>query len=527
MNHLFLNTTVGWLGAGIPDRLPAEIGDWNLQALDIEEPALDVDMVVVETASFEKTRQCEAYCNQFACPVLFVAQPEDLDGIVNGLLAKNDVCLAGSPLNLVAARLAKIQQAQRVMVDPLTGVQRREAFFNFVQRWSMTATEEDPLSLLLIDLDHFKGFNDRFGQAAGDETLQRFAQAVRQLGSQSPLIARLGGQEFGLLLNVEEPLAMDIAEQICEAARNLEVRRDGKTTVSIGVASRKDVKRLDQLHEIADEALFAAKAEGRDRVRGYSQITAESLLSGEDPNLVSLENKSRVLGERVTSFVAQRSRQILQALRAEAESDGLTEFYNRRYLDRRLELQFRHHQESGQPLSIALLDLDHFGLFNKKYGWPTGDRALTTLRDVILANIRAESDWVGRYGGEEFCVVLPGTSLEDALVVCKRLRAATAGTVFDSTAGDPLRLTISVGVVECVPADSCPQDVIERVSQQTLRAKEEGRDRVCWSEPTDLDRLEWAAVGPANIAASESLQAAATVPPLALPSGNVPANSNS
>ncbi|QEG42923.1 GGDEF domain-containing protein [Roseimaritima ulvae] len=480
--HLFsLNTTVGWLGPNCPQTVPSDLTGWHLVPVPPGSELAQVDLLVVETCAFERIRDCERFVNRQACPVLYMTSPQHLTTLVNQLQAKDDICLAAPPLPLLATRLGKMHQTQRAMIDPLTGAQRREAYFNYLRHWGMNARRSDPLSLLLLDLDNFKTLNDQFGQDAGDDVLQRLGMLLRQHCSDSPLIARMGGQEFAILLAAPDHHAAEVAEQLRQQIASPGLHPHCATTASIGVASRQDVQHVDQLHRVSDEAVFAAKAAGRNRVCVYSQLNTQSMLNGEDLDLVSLENKSRVLGERVTNYIAQRSRRILQNLRSEAETDGLTQFYNRRYLDRRLELQFRHHQESGQPLCLALIDLDHFGRINKAHGWPTGDHALRTLCDVIRNHIRKDNDWVGRYGGEEFFVVLPDVVLDDAINICERLRNATAAAEISSTSGTPLNLTISIGLVQCDAADDDIAGLLDRVSEQTLRAKENGRNQTCWA----------------------------------------------
>lgn len=491
MHCISIDTTVGWVGAASAASLPPELAGWNLLPLappqpdpaqrGVSPPLPEADLLVLETAAFANVRDCERLAMSVACPVLFVSSREHLPRLVHQLQAKDDICLDDAPPSLLAARLSKLHQSQRALIDPLTGTHRREAFFSYLRHWAMNARHDDPLSLLMLDLDHFKALNDQFGQDVGDDCLQRLGGLLREQCPDSPLIARLGGQEFAILMPTSDQEAARHAESIRQQLSMPGLHSVASTTASIGVASRADVQHIDQLHRVGDEAVYAAKAAGRNRVCVYRELTDRSLLQGEDLDLITLENKSRVMGERVTDYIAQRSRRILQNLRSEAETDGLTSFYNRRYLDRRLKLQFQHHQQSGQPLSLALIDLDHFGAVNKRHGWPTGDKALQTVCDVIRRCIRAGNDWVGRYGGEELFVVLPGVVLDDAIGICQRLRAAVAETPATSTTGEPLQLTVSIGLLQCDGADQDLNAVIERVSKQTLRAKESGRDRVCWA----------------------------------------------
>lgn len=164
---------------------------------------------------------------------------------------------------------------------------------------------------------------------------------------------------------------------------------------------------------------------------------------------------------------------LLDTVRREAETDGLTQFYTRRHLDRRLEREF----EESRPLSVAMLDLDHFGAVNKQHGWPSGDKVLREACEEIRAQLR-ETDWVGRYGGEEFCVVMPGASLEQAAGVLERVRAGIERRRFTTTAGQHVPLTVSIGAAQRRPQDTAPLELLERASARALEAKRRGRNQV-------------------------------------------------
>ena len=271
-----------------------------------------------------------------------------------------------------------------------------------------------------------------------------------------------------------EVAARQVAEILMEA---IEVEPTQPAfSVSFGVASVDESSGASILLTRADEALFSAKANGRGRVVSYSEIAAMSHRTGEDVRVISLENKARVMSERVTSFVTQQSKMIVQNLHREANTDALTGLFNRRYLDRKLLGDVAQARESLRGMSVALADVDHFGLVNKEYGWPTGDQVLRDVAQLIQESIRV-TDWVGRYGGEELCVVMPGTELSCAKLVCERIRVAVETHQFVTKGSTPLKITLSVGVVEMDLNESVEQ-MLERVSSQTLAAKQRGRNQV-------------------------------------------------
>lgn len=482
---------VGWLSDSAEAALPAELEDWQLQRIDPASSLAPFDLLVVDVAAFSSPRTALRYGQQTELPILYRCDREGLPHVTAALLDKDDVCLLDTPSVLLATRLAKLHWGQRKLVDPLTGMQRRESIDQYLRGWAMKNRRGDPISFLLADVDDFKGFNDRHGRDLGDQCLQQYGHLCRQVLHRAAVIARMGGQEFAAIFPAEIDVAIEAAQRLREASRHTPRSAVPLPSLSIGIADRNDVTAIDQLYETADEALYAAKAHGRNQMCLYRQLTTQSMQEGQTPDLIALENRSRVMGQRMTNFITMRSRRILEELRAEAETDGLTQCYTRRYLDRRLHVQFYDHRRRKAPLSIALVDLDHFGTFNKRHGWPTGDSVLRGISETLRAQVRQGSDWVGRYGGEEFCLVFPETELDDAVSVCERLRSLVAQTPITSTTGEPLRVTLSIGVIRCGPDDDSPDAAIERLSKITLQAKQQGRDRVCHqAAPHDRRRPE-------------------------------------
>ncbi|MFP5515217.1 MAG: GGDEF domain-containing protein [Alphaproteobacteria bacterium] len=156
--------------------------------------------------------------------------------------------------------------------DPLTGLANRRAFFGAIDREVAGALrQETPVSLLLLDIDHFKEVNDAHGHDAGDAVLVALSRVLQRGVRQSDLVARFGGEEFAILLPCT-PVegAFLLAERLRCAVRDCGVEHDGvllHVTVSIGVSSlAPNADRPDTLIKAADIALYRAKSDGRDRV---------------------------------------------------------------------------------------------------------------------------------------------------------------------------------------------------------------------------------------------------------------------
>lgn len=204
---------------------------------------------------------------------VFEFVPANLDTVVS--LRLGLTLLSLGPLAVASANMARNallrQLDHAVKHDSLTQVLARAAFLHQSQRLLQRMQHEHrPTTLLMLDIDHFKQVNDRYGHPAGDALLRAFAQTVHQVLRPQDLLGRIGGEEFALLLpGMDQDMAQQVATRICAAVRAQQVAlTDGavlQATVSIGLASSKDSHAgLDTLLLQADQALYQAKAAGRD-----------------------------------------------------------------------------------------------------------------------------------------------------------------------------------------------------------------------------------------------------------------------
>lgn len=164
-------------------------------------------------------------------------------------------------------------------------------------------------------------------------------------------------------------------------------------------------------------------------------------------------------------------------LEALATQDGLTELKNHRAFQERLMMEMERARRYGFPLSLALLDVDHFKQYNDTFGHPAGDLVLRTVAERLTVSVR-EADLVARYGGEEFVLILPHAQAAEALVVAERCRRAI------ETADWPARpVTASVGVATLIPAITTQAELIVAADQALYAAKRSGRNRVIVAAP--------------------------------------------
>ena len=145
----------------------------------------------------------------------------------------------------------------------------------------------------------------------------------------------------------------------------------------------------------------------------------------------------------------ERQTRQLEAQIAQARTDALTGLANRRALDEELQRRFSECQRTGSPLSVMLLDVDHFKNFNDTHGHRAGDEALRVIAGALRGAMR-QMDLVTRYGGEEFLVILPGTAIDGAKLVAERTRQDISQTIFRYD-GKDFSLTVSIGVAQLAP----------------------------------------------------------------------------
>jgi diguanylate cyclase (GGDEF)-like protein len=164
-------------------------------------------------------------------------------------------------------------------------------------------------------------------------------------------------------------------------------------------------------------------------------------------------------------------------------TDPLTQLHNRRYLDRRLEEELARANRYKQPLSCLFVDADHFKQINDSHGHQVGDLVLRELACRISSQLRA-SDIATRYGGEEFALLLPQTSLEEALLLAERIRLEVAAHSISLGDDEAIRLTVSIGVSELLPMlgkthhKKLGQYLLADADQALYLAKANGRNRI-------------------------------------------------
>ena len=177
--------------------------------------------------------------------------------------------------------------------------------------------------------------------------------------------------------------------------------------------------------------------------------------------------------------IAIRNASLYEITEELAVQDALTGLLNRRALDQQLENEWERASRFNVPLSVIMIDVDHFKRFNDEHGHSVGDMVLQATAAGLSAELR-KVDTLGRFGGEEFLAVLPRTELDQAEAVAEKLRLRIAGQLHlrPEGAGEPLRITLSAGVACSTQEATSHTSLLDMADHALLGAKQAGRDRV-------------------------------------------------
>jgi two-component system, cell cycle response regulator len=299
--------------------------------------------------------------------------------------------------------------------------------------------EDDPVTRMLMT---------RFLKKAGYE--------VEAAANGSEALDKMTECYYPILVTDWEMPEMD-GVALCRAVRNLQLdgyvyallltARDSKEHIIAGLEAGADDYLIKPVHEAE---LIARLNAGR--------------------RILNLEHSLRVANQR---------NRILSI------TDALTGAYNRRYLMEQLPRELERCRRYAYPLSVVMCDIDHFKMINDAGGHASGDEVLQQFAARAQKLIRGNSDWISRYGGEEFLIVLPETGLEGAVAVAEKIRAVIASTPFATRRGD-VTVTASFGVASTGhngPDLTLKVDALIRTADECLyRSKQAGRDRISGHE---------------------------------------------
>ncbi len=258
----------------------------KLARRDLAPDLILLDILIPDQDGYAICRQLKADEATHSIPIIFVTALDQAQDEAKGLqlgaadyISKpfNPAIVRARVLNQVSLKLKTDLLEKIALQDGLTEIPNRRYFDRKLeQEWSRQSRHQGPLSLLMLDIDHFKPYNDHYGHGAGDECLRRVAQALAQVPSRSAdLVARYGGEEFvALLPETDATGARQVAEQMRAAIHALAIPHAyspvaDHITLSIGASThgpQQPATDAEALKQSADQALYQAKEQGRDRL---------------------------------------------------------------------------------------------------------------------------------------------------------------------------------------------------------------------------------------------------------------------
>lgn len=241
----------------------------------------------------------------------------------------------------------------------------------------------------------------------------------------------------------------------------------------VAVAQLDGVERLYTYTHVANAPLIVSVG-----------VAVETILSGWRQRAIVIGSLTGLICFTGIGAAMLSRREMIRRARVEAElqflsvTDGLTRVANRRRFDEVLSREWSRASRTGSPLALLALDADHFKQLNDRFGHGRGDEILSLLARIMEEAVRRPDDLVARIGGEEFAVLLPNTDADGAARVAEQIRKRVEAASLPGPQGEPIRITVSIGVASNVPGISSPARLLELADKALYQAKGAGRNAV-------------------------------------------------
>ncbi len=413
---------------------------------------------------------------------------QDADGVVSAvdrLLKANNrmqeqLATADEKLRMQAEQIES--KAMEARTDVLTGLANRRAFDHEMalrlaefQRYGRT------FSVIMIDVDHFKRFNDTYGHQAGDAVLQGLGRVLRNQARDMDMVARYGGEEFAVVLpRTAVSDASPAAERIREAIEATPFHFQGtdlNVTVSMGVAELLSGESVPSLIQRADAALYASKQASRNHVCWHDGEAAQPLSArqespssgqqsesapAEQPPQPAAPAPERSGGDQPAATFDEAG----PVAKPEPRQGDPQEPCDRAAFERCLRRRLEDWRQGGLAPAVLLVRLDDHRKITSVHGEESGELALRTVRQLLEAAIPG-MELLTRYNVETLAVLILGANLGSTVDMAKRLREAVARCRVP-VGGAQLQFTVSVGAVAAMYEDKSSEML--RRSEEALEA---------------------------------------------------------
>jgi diguanylate cyclase len=363
--------------------------------------------------------------------------------------------------------------AVEARTDPLTQVANRRALDDELQRCLADFERRGtPTTVMLLDVDHFKRFNDTHGHQAGDDALRTVARVVQQLIGDVGLVARYGGEEFAVVLAGRDVAkASTLFERARQAIGSTPIRVSAKelrVTSSAGVAEIMTGDTAVELVGRADEALYASKNAGRNCGHIHDGRTCR-LLRLHEPlaNPAPLMSTPDKIGDEWLYETDIATEELYR--------ESLPNVSSRPSFFDDLIRRMAQWRRTGTPLTVMLIQVDAYSRIVSDHGPTCADVVLRIASQFINASMR-DMDHVARLSDDTFALLLPGAMLANGVAIAERLRVAVERCRLPRKAGTNW-FTISAGVVQASEGDDMRR-VLQRVRAALTSAVNQGRNCV-------------------------------------------------
>ncbi len=311
--------------------------------------------------------------------------------------------------------------------------------------------------------------------------------AIR-LAAGAHMTESLRGERPRILVVDDQPTNIQTLYQILKPEYDVSMATDGAQAIGLCQRRQPDLVLLDVVMPGIDgfEVCKRLKADPATRDVPVIFVTARDGVEDETLGLavgavdfITKPVNPPVVLARVRTHIELKRQ--TDTLRAMAFNDGLTGVANRRWFDERLQVEWLRCRRNRMPLSLILIDLDHFKNYNDRYGHQAGDDCLRLAAGSMKARLGRPADLLARYGGEEFVCLLPETPIDGARAKADDLaKGVLSLNIANSDSPTAQIVTISCGVASVMPnADGSAGDLLQRADEMLYAAKHAGRNRIC------------------------------------------------
>lgn len=394
----------------------------------------------------------------------------------------NDTYHTASVLNNTAYALIGLARRDRAAGDEVKAVAHLQEAVSFVSEAIPLAETVEHADFVVSCIDTLScAYRELEDWPNAYATLARQLSMAKNLEGRRMEAVTLGSLGEVLVRTAQHHEAIDVlrtADDLFQQIQLCEQHADAVLSLSAAYEAAGDLKQALEAYKrfYQLESLFKSQV-AQDRMR---TMEARLRLERTEAELALVKEREAALAklnERLIEVDRERTT-LLAELERQSLEDVLTGLYNRRALDHRLRDAFRHARQRGRPLALVLVDLDFFKRINDECSHAVGDEVLRGTAALLRASVRP-GDFVARYGGEEFIVIMPDTTLVEAVAVAERMRQTVESHTWDSIPGLP-SVTLSAGVAELGTEHLSPKRLLMAADHWLYAAKEHGRNRVCY-----------------------------------------------